>query len=90
MMNMVNIAKVHITRKLVKKGLFIKQGEVVTSKLMVFVKSNIRSSYGEQATIMLSSQVDRTVHWSHMSDLPSQSALRGHTTICDTCYLSDC
>ena len=47
MMNMVNIAKVHITRKLVKKGLFVKQGEVVTPKLMVFVKSNIRPSYGE-------------------------------------------
>ena len=38
---------VHITRKFVKKGLFVKQGEVVTPKLMVFVKRNIRPSYGE-------------------------------------------
>ena len=43
----------------------------VTPKLMVFVKRNIEPSYGERATIMPSTQVDRTGHWSHLSDLPS-------------------
>ena len=62
----------------------------VTPKLMVFVKRNIEPSNDEQAAIMPSTQVDRTGHWSHLSDLPSQSALLGCTTICDTCYLSDC
>ena len=47
MMNMVNVAKVHVTRKFIKKGLFVRQGEVVTPKLMVFVKRNIKPSYGE-------------------------------------------
>ena len=86
MMNMVK----HVTRKFVKKGLFVKQGEVVTPKLMVVVKCNIKPSYGERATIMPNTQVDQTGHWSHLSDLPSQRALLGHTTICDTCYLNDC
>ena len=76
--------------KFVKKGLFVKQGEVVTPKLMVFVKHNIEPLYGERAAIMSSMQVDQTGHWSHWSDLPSQSAPPGCTTICDTCYLSNC
>ena len=32
--------QIHITRKFVKKGLIVRQGEVVTPKLMVSVKRN--------------------------------------------------
>ena len=32
--------QVHVTRKFVKKGLIVRQGEVVTPKLMVSAKSN--------------------------------------------------
>ena len=44
---------------------------IVTPKLMVFVKLNIKPSYGELAAIMLSTQMDQTGHGSHLSDLPS-------------------
>ena len=35
-------SQVHVTRKLVKKGLIVRQGEVVTPKLMVSVKCNTK------------------------------------------------
>ena len=54
-----------------KEILMIPSSVIVTPKLMVFVKRNIKPSYGEQAAIMPSTQVDQTGHWSHLSDLPS-------------------
>ena len=82
--------QVHVTRKFIQKVLIVRQGEVVTPKLMVSVNHNIKPSCGERAAVMPSMQVDRTGHWSRLRDLPSESAPQGHTTICDTCYLSDC
>ena len=70
MMNMVNIAK-FTYEKFCKERSFVRQGELVTPKFMVFVKCNIEPSYSERAAIMLSMQVDQTGHWSHLSDLPS-------------------
>ena len=32
--------QIHVTRKFIKKGLIVRQGEVVTPKLMVSVKCN--------------------------------------------------
>ena len=32
--------QIHVTRKFIKKGLIVRQGEVVTPKLMVSVKRN--------------------------------------------------
>ena len=83
--------QVHVTRKFIKKkSLIVRQGEIVTPKLMVSVNVTLNHLYGEQAAIMLSMQVDRTGHWSHLSDLPSESTPQGCTTVCDTCYLSNC
>ena len=39
---MVNIAKFHVKRNFVKKGLVTKHGEVDTPKLMVSVKHNVK------------------------------------------------
>ena len=41
----------------------------------------------KRLTIMPSMQTDRNGHWSDLTDLPSQSALLGCATVCDTCYL---
>ena len=57
--------------QIVHRHMYISPSVSVTPKLMVFVKRNIKPSYGEQAAIMLSMQVDLTGHWSHLSDLPS-------------------
>ena len=37
-----------------------------------------------QGTINSSKVPDQNGHWSHLSDLPSQGALPGCTTLCDT------
>ena len=41
----------------------------------------------KRLTIMPSTQSDRSGHWSHPSDLPSQCAPTECTTVCDICYL---
>ena len=87
---MVNMVKLQVKRNFVKKGLVAKRREVDTPKMMATVKHNVSHLNSKRSTIMLSMQSDQNGHWSHLSGLPSQGALIGSTTICDTCYLSDC
>ena len=87
---MVNIVKSQVKRNFIKKGLVAKHGEVDVSKIVATVKYNVSHMDSKQSTIMSSTQSDQSGHWSHLSDLPSQGTPIEHTTICDTCYLSDC
>ena len=66
-----------------KEGLIIKHGEVDISRIRTAVKINAIYLDTKQLTIMPSMQLDQNGHSSHLSDLPSQDTLLGHSTICD-------
>ena len=66
-----------------KEGLIVKHGEVDVSRIRTTVKIHAIHLDTKQLTIMPSMQLDQNGHWSHLSDLASQDALLGCSTIFD-------
>ena len=58
-------------------------GEIDISRIRTAVKINAIYLDTKQFTIMPSMQSNQNGHWSHLSDLHSQGAPLGCSTICD-------